>query len=212
MKFPRSLSAAIALAALVASSRTLAAEPVRLFDGKSFAGWDGDTNRTWQIRDGAVVGGSLTTTVPRNEFLANTGSYTNFVLRLQFKITGTEGFVNGGVQIRSQRVPNDSEMIGYQADIGEGWFGAIYDESRRNKVMAKPAEADVKKAVKPGAWNDYEIRAEGRRVVLKINGVQMVDYTEADAAIPQFGRIGLQVHGGGKTEISYRNITLEPLP
>jgi hypothetical protein len=212
MKFPRSLSAAIALAALVTSSRTLAAGPVPLFDGKSFAGWDGDTNRTWQIRDGAVVGGSLTTTVPRNEFLATTGSFTNFVLRLQFKITGTEGFVNGGVQIRSQRVPNDSEMIGYQADIGEGWFGAIYDESRRNKVMAKPAEADVKKAVKPGAWNDYEIRAEGRRVVLKINGVQMVDYTEADATIPQVGRIGLQVHGGGKTEISYRNITLEPLP
>jgi hypothetical protein len=212
MKFPRSLSAAIALASLVASSRTVAAEPVPLFDGKSFAGWDGDTNRTWQIREGAVVGGSLTTTVPRNEFLATTGSFTNFVLRLQFKITGTEGFVNGGVQIRSQRVPNDSEMIGYQADIGEGWFGAIYDESRRNKVMAKPAEADVKKAVKPGAWNDYEIRAEGRRVVLKINGVQMVDYTEADATIPQVGRIGLQVHGGGKTEISYRNITLEPLP
>lgn len=212
MKIPWWHCLVVVLALFGSPARLLAAEPVRLFDGKSFAGWDGDTNRTWQIRDGALVGGSLTTTVPRNEFLATTGSYTNFVLRLQFKITGTEGFVNGGVQIRSQRVPNDSEMIGYQADIGEGWFGAIYDESRRNKVMAKPAEADVKKAVKPGAWNDYEIRAEGRRVVLKINGVKMVDYTEADAAIPQFGRIGLQVHGGGKTEISYRNLTLEVLP
>jgi hypothetical protein len=48
--------------------------------------------------------------------------------------------------------------------------------------------------------------------VLKINGVQMVDYTEADTVIPQVGRIGLQVHGGGKTEISYRNLTLEALP
>lgn len=189
-----------------------AAEPVQLFDGKSFAGWDGDTNKTWRVRDGAFVGGSLNATVPRNEFLATTKSYTNFVLRLKFKLVGTEGFVNGGVQIRSQRVPNDSEMIGYQADVGEGWFGAIYDESRRNKVMAKPNEADVKKAVKLGDWNDYEIRAEGRRVVLKINGVQMVDYTEADPAIPQFGRIGLQVHGGGKTEISYKDLTVEELP
>lgn len=191
---------------------TVAAEPVRLFDGTSFQGWEGDTNRTWRIRDGALVGGSLTTTVPRNEFLATTTAYTNFVLRLKFKLVGSEGFVNAGVQIRSQRVPNDSEMIGYQADIGEGWFGAIYDESRRNKVLAKPAEADVKKAVKPGEWNDYEIRAEGRRVVLKINGVQMVDYTEPDAAIPQFGRLGLQVHGGGKAEVSYKDLTLEPLP
>ncbi len=190
----------------------LGAEPVRLFDGKSFAGWDGDTNRTWQVRSGALVGGSLKDTVPRNEFLASTQSYTNFVLRLKFKLVGTEGFVNAGVQIRSQRVPNDSEMIGYQADIGAGWFGAIYDESRRNQVLAKPAEADVKKAVKVGDWNDYEIRAEGRRVVLKINGIQMVDYTEADAAIPQFGRLGLQVHGGGKSEISYRDLTLEVLP
>ncbi len=199
------------LGAVALAFNAVAADPIRLFDGASFQGWDGDTNSTWRIRDGALVGGSLKTTVPRNEFLATAATYTNFALRLKFKLTGSEGFVNGGVQIRSQRVPNDSEMIGYQADIGEGWFGAIYDESRRNKVMAKPAEADVKKAVKPGEWNDYEIRAEGRRVVLKINGVQMVDYTEADAAIPQFGRIGLQVHGGGKTEISYKDLTLEPL-
>jgi hypothetical protein len=79
-------------------------------------------------------------------------------------------------------------------------------------VMAKPAEADVKRAVKPGAWNDYEIRAEGRRVVLKINGVQMVDYTEADESIVQAGRIGLQVHGGGKALVSFKDITIEELP
>jgi len=200
------------LSALVGASTLAAAEPIRLFDGTSFRGWDGDTNQTWRVRDGALVGGSLTTMVPRNEFLATTAAYTNFVLRLKFKLVGSEGFVNAGVQIRSQRVPNDSEMVGYQADIGEGWFGAIYDESRRNTVLAKPAEADVKKAVKPGEWNDYEIRAEGRRVILKINGVQMVDYTEANAAIPQFGRIGLQVHGGGKAEISYKDLALEPLP
>lgn len=191
---------------------TVAAEPKPLFDGKSFAGWDGDTTNTWRIKDGLIVGGSLEKTVPQNEFVATTKSFTNFVLRLKFKLEGTEGFVNSGVQIRSQRIPNHNEMIGYQADIGEGWFGAIYDESRRNKVMAKPAEADVKRAVKPGEWNDYEIRAEGRRVVLKINGVQMVDYTEADESIVQSGRLGLQVHGGGKALVSFKDITIEELP
>ena len=64
----------------------------------------------------------------------------------------------------------------------------------------------------PGEWNRYEVRCEGRRIVLKINGVQTVDYTEADATIPQWGRIGLQVHGGGVTEASYRAITIEELP
>lgn len=204
----RFLCLAIASLACLAT----AAEPLTLFDGRTFAGWEGDTNLTWRIREGALVGGSLTQKVPRNEFLATTRSFTNFVLRLQFKLLGTEGFVNAGVQFRSERIPNNHEMIGYQADIGEGWHGCLYDESRRNKVLAKPAEADVKRALKPGEWNDYEIRAEGRRVALKLNGELMVDYTEPDVALAQFGRIGLQIHGDGKAEVSYRRITVEELP
>lgn len=192
----------------------LGAGPRSLFDGHTFAGWEGDTVKLWRIdhERGEIVGGDLKSKVPHNDFLATTREYTNFVLRLRFKLTGTEGFVNSGVQYRSQRVPNDHEMKGYQADIGEGWYGCIYDESRRNKVMVRPTEADVKKAVRPGEWNEYEIRAEGRRVVLKINGILMVDYTEADETIPQSGRLGLQVHGGGKTEVRFRDITLEELP
>ncbi len=192
--------------------RMLAADPVPLFDGKSLKGWDGDTHKTWRIQNGVIQGGSLTTTVPQNEFLATTRSYTNFILRAKFKLEGTEGFVNSGVQFRSQRIPNDPEMIGYQADLGDGWWGALYDESRRNKVLAKPADADLGKPVKKNDWNDYEIRCEGPRIRLRINGVSTVDYTEPKADIPQHGRIGLQVHGGGKTLVSFKEITLEELP
>lgn len=183
-----------------------------LFDGKTFKGWDGDTNKTWRIEDGMIIGGDGKTKVPQNEFIATTRNYTNYVLRLKFKLTGTDGFVNSGVQYHSQRIPNHNEMKGYQADLGEGWFGAIYDESRRNKVMARPEEADVKKAVKLNEWNDYEVQTQGRRTILKINGVQMVDYTEADESIPQFGRIGLQIHGGGTTEVRFKNVKIEELP
>ena len=189
-----------------------AATPVALFDGKTFTGWDGETNRLWRVEGGEIVGGWLTEKLPRNEFLATKASYTNYVLRLKFKLTGTEGFVNSGVQFRSQRMPNDSEMIGYQADIGEGWYGCLYDESRRNKVLAKPDDATVKAAVKLGQWNDYEVRCEGARVVLKLNGIQTVDYTETDPKIPLEGRIGFQVHGGGKTEVRFKDVRLEPLP
>ncbi len=51
------------------------AEPRPLFDGKSFAGWDGDTDKTWRIEDGVIVGGSLEAVVPRNEFLCTLKSY-----------------------------------------------------------------------------------------------------------------------------------------
>lgn len=189
------------------------AQPTSIFDGKTFAGWDGDTNRTWRIVDGALVGGSLDQTIPRNEFLATHNSYTNFVLKLKFKLTGTEGFVNAGVQFRSVRLDNPpNEMRGYQADIGEGWWGALYDESRRNTVLVKPDAAAVQQAIKPGDWNDYLIRCEGPHIRTWINGVPMIDYTEPDTTLPQHGRIGLQIHGGAKAEVSYKDITLEPLP
>lgn len=189
------------------------AQPISLFDGKTFAGWDGDTNRTWRIVDGAFVGGSLEHHIPRNEFLATHDSYTNFVLKLKFKLVGTEGFVNAGVQVRSVRTDDPpNEMRGYQADIGDGWWGALYDESRRNTVLIKPDPAAVEQALKPGDWNEYTIRCEGRRIRTWINGVAMIDYTEPDTSIPQHGRIGLQIHGGAKAEVSYKNISIELLP
>ena len=202
----------LALVACALTGIAALAAPKPLFDGQTFAGWDGDTTNTFRIQDGMIVGGALGRMQPRNEFLATTRSYTNFVLRVKFKLTGTEGFVNSGVQFRSERVPNDSEMKGYQADIGEGWYGSLYDESRRNKLMAKADEAVVKAAVKKGEWNDYELRCEGRHIVIKLNGATTVDYTEADEQIPQSGRFGLQVHGGGKTEVFFKDVVLEKLP
>ena len=200
----------LALAASLVSSFAL---PVPLSDGKSFKGWVGDTSKTWRVEDGAFVGGSLKAKVPQNEFLRTERQYTNFILRVKFKLVGTNGFVNGGVQIRSQpaqKPPN--EMVGYQCDIGEGWWGALYDESRRNKVLVKPDPAAVTKALRPGDWNEYVIRARGKRIQSSINGTLMIDYTEADDSIPQFGMIGLQVHGGGVTEACYKDITIEELP
>src|SRR5256886_888941 len=187
---------------------------VPISDAITFAGWDGDTNKTWRIEDGAFVGGSLKATVPENEFIATTRSFTNFVLRLKFKLTGTEGFINGGVQIRSERTKNPpNEMSGYQVDMGDPeWWGCLYDESRRNKVVAKSDLQAINKVLNRQDWNEYMIRAEGKRIRAWINGVPTVDYTEPDDGIPQFGQIGLQVHGGGKTEAWYKEIRIEELP
>jgi len=190
-----------------------ASEPVSLFDGRSFKGWLGDTNKTWRIEDGALVGGSLKEKVARNEFLRSERPYTNFVLRLKFKLVGVSGFVNAGVQVRSQPAKNPpNEMVGYQCDIGEGWWGALYDESRRKKVLVKPGPEAVAQAVRRNEWNEYLIRCEGKRVRSWINGVPMIDYTEPDDAIEQWGLIGLQIHGGAVAEASYKDISIEELP
>jgi hypothetical protein len=189
--------------------------PVSLADGRSFAGWEGDTSKTWRIVDGAFVGGSLAAKVPRNEFLATGRNFTNFVLRLEFKLEGdpAKGMVNSGVQFHSQRIPDNHEMSGYQADLGDpGWWGSLYDESRRNKTLAPSDMASLGPALKRGDWNVYEIRAENGHIRTWINGAAGIDYREADPAIPQWGRIALQIHSGGPALVSFRNIVLEELP
>lgn len=202
----------ILVAVVTAVAAQTSREGTSLFDGKTLGGWEGDTAGTWRVEDGAITGGSLSENVPRNEFLCTTRSYGNFVLRLKFKLVGTEGFVNSGVQFRSQRTaapPN--EMIGYQADLGDGYWGSLYDESRRNRTLVQGDAKQVKDVLKPNDWNDYEIRAEGPRIRLFLNGRQTVDYTEPDAAIPQSGLIGLQIHGGGKAKVFFKDIVIEEL-
>jgi hypothetical protein len=203
----------ITLFAIISSISLLAqtSRSKRLFDGYSFKGWEGDTLQTWRVENGALVGGSLIKQVPHNEFLATTRSYGNFDLKLKFKLVGT-GFVNAGVQFRSKRL-NDPpyEMSGYQADLGDGYWASLYDESRRNATLVKPDSVTVLKILKSNDWNDYHIRCEGRRIRIWLNEVNTVDFTEKDEKIEQNGLIALQIHGGGKAEASYKDIVITEL-
>ncbi len=200
------------LLVLVHSSFQPETRPQNLFDGKTFRGWQGDTVDTWRIENGALAGGSLKETVRHNNFLSTTRSYNNFDLQLQFKLAGT-GFVNAGVQFRSQRLTNPPyEMSGYQADLGEGYWASLYDESRRNVTLARPDSLIIKKALRPNRWNDYRICCKGNRIQIWLNGTPTVDYTEPDEKIVQLGLIALQIHGGGKAEAFYKNIRITVLP
>ena len=214
----RFLTAGVFVIALFPLSGSAAEPPPRLinahrlFDGKTLAGWEGNT-QLWRVQDGALTGGSYEVTVPRNEFLATTRDFTNFIIQFEIRLTGSNGFINSGFQMRSQRVPNSTEMAGYQCDYGEpNWYGAIYDESRRNQVMSWSDMTTLRPALKLHDWNDYVIRADGLRITTWINGVLGTDYTEADPAISDWGKLGIQVHGGGKAVAQVRNIQIQELP
>jgi hypothetical protein len=181
---------------------------VRIFDGKTLAGWEGRSD-VFRVEDNAIVAGRLTAPTPRNEFLCSLAEYGDFVLRLEFHMPGDK--MNAGVQFRSQRIPNDHEVIGYQADMGDGWWGALYDESRRNTLLARPDDAVIARALTKEGWNQYAIYARERHVRLFINGHLTVDYTEPDTALEQRGRICLQIHSGPPGEVRYRNIEIREL-
>lgn len=182
-----------------------------LFNGTDLAGWDGDPG-VWRVREGTIVGGSLAGN-PRNEFLAMTRRTGNFVLRLEYRLTGTAGFVNGGVQFRSVRIAQPpNEMSGYQADIGAGHSGCLYDESRRKKFLQRAPDDQIRRLERVGEWNRYEIRCSGPRVEISLNGERTVAYVEEDATVEREGLIALQIHGNCKAEIAFRNLVLEELP
>jgi len=120
-------------------------------------GWTVQTGeeRLWRVEGGAIIGGALTKKVPHNTFMTSEKRYGDFELTLQVKVEGKTP--NAGVQIRSERKKGHHEMIGYQADVGPGWWGKLYDESRRNRVMGSWVSEEAAKASKKG-WNDYKIR------------------------------------------------------
>ena len=180
-----------------------------LFDGKSFKGWEGD-EKFFRIEDGAIVAGTLKEKIPRNEFLCTEKKYGDFELRMKVKLVGDGA--NAGIQFRTKRISNPpNEVSVYQADMGEGWWGALYDESRRNKVLKGPTKEEMAKIVKKDDWNDYVIRAEGPHIQLWLNGTKTVDYKEEDDKIDRTGIIAVQIHGGPPSQALYKDIKIKDL-
>jgi len=185
---------------------------VSLFDGKTLTGWEGD-EKGFRVENGAVVGGSLAAKVAHNDFLCSTKEYGDFELRLKAKLVGQGE--NAGVQFRSARIPQHFEVIGYQCDMGlaagKSIWGALYDESRRRKMLVTGDSEKLLKLVKADDFNDLVIRCEGPHVQIWVNGLQTVDYTEAEAGIARRGVIALQIHGGEPAQAEYKNIRIKVL-
>src|SRR5580692_2871707 len=119
-----------------------------LFNGKDLSGWDGDRS-LWKVVDGVIVGDSPG--IKHNQFLVTKDEFGDFELKLEFRLK--DGVGNSGVQFRTKRIPDSTEVSGFQADIGESYWGCLYDESRRNKVLAKPS-ADFDQSLKKDDWNE----------------------------------------------------------
>ncbi len=169
----------------------------QLFNGQDLTGWNGN-RQLWSVENGEIVGKSAG--LKENEFLVSELSAADFKLSLEVKLAGNEG--NSGIQFRSA-ARDDSSVEGFQADVGAGWWGKLYEEHGRGLLWDQSGEAHVKL----GEWNRYEIEAEGTRVRTWINGQLCVDLD--DALGKRRGVFALQLHSGGATEVRFRNVKLE---
>ena len=185
---------------------------VALFDGASFNGWEGDLN-FFRIEDQAIVAGSMEEKIPTNKFLCTERTYGDFELSLSVKFPTTNN--NGGIQIRSERIPDHHEVIGYQVDVGYSGgkpvWASIYDESRRNRFIAEAPADRIHTLLREEGYNDYNIRCKGPSIQVWFNGEQVVDYTEEDTEIAKEGIICVQIHSGPPSEAWYKDLMIREL-
>src|SRR6056297_872518 len=110
--FSMTLAAVVAFGiALDVSADSFEQNATPLFDGKTLAGWEGSPH-WFRVEGDAIVAGRLDQPIPHNEFLCTEKSYGDFELRLEAKLVGDGN--NAGIQFRSRRIPNSSEVSGYQ--------------------------------------------------------------------------------------------------
>jgi len=155
--------------------------------------------------DGTIHG--VGRNLPRNSFLVSREIYADFELEVNLKIEGG----NSGIQIRSQLNDDASKIYGYQIEVDpseRAWSGGLYDEARRGWLDSNEDKPAALKAFLVDDWNHYRIRCEGTRIQSWVNGIPCADYQDdVDAS----GHIGLQVHGGAKTDVWWSGLTITPL-
>ncbi|QDK81758.1 DUF1080 domain-containing protein [Spirosoma sp. KCTC 42546] len=186
---------------------------VSLFDGKTLTGWktvDPAQAALWSVADSMIKSGDGVKKIPENTYLHTLKEYGDFEFRCLFRLHGdpATGMINSGIQYRS--ILEGTKIIGYQADIGNGYWGDLYDEHRREKLVSGDLSI-LKRILKEDGWNSYIIRCKGNRHELYINGVKTCDYIEKDSKIPQKGVIAVQIHSGGVAQVEFRDLTISEL-
>jgi glucose/arabinose dehydrogenase/PKD repeat protein len=176
-----------------------------LFNGHTLEGWK-------QAGPGrfTVVDGELRTEGGMGMLWYRAKELSSYSLKLDWKMTGDD---NSGVFVGfpASDDPWSAVNKGYEiqidaTDAADRTTGAVYGFksaylTARDRVLRPP-----------GQWNHYEIKVQGERLQVFLNGVKINDFTNTDPARSlRDGHIGIQNHGADD-HVSFRDIQLKELP
>ncbi|HUE69786.1 MAG TPA: DUF1080 domain-containing protein [Pirellulaceae bacterium] len=220
----------LVLTGLIATPRTDAADeenwaatvkfpdgekPVKLFDGKSFEGWEGNTGeggtpKYFTIKDGVIIARNEQENAPKvSNYLLTKKPYRNFRLLLEGKLV--ESKMHSGVAIWGKKFEKDGEKNSYQGHLvmfPSDW--GFYDLYRRNSIYRDDGRA---KKADNGGWNKMEILAVGNRIQLAVNGQLVADWSDPKPELCEAGPIGLQLHSNTvPQEVHFRGLILSEDP
>jgi hypothetical protein len=189
---------------------------VSLFDGKTLDGWTEIVKRGPRY---FVTNGCIASSAAAGNDLVTDREFTNFVLRMDFKLTPG---ANNGVGLRTPMEKADLTYVGNEVQILDDddaqyahlepgqYCGSLY------KVFAARRGA----LNKVGEWNHYEITFNGRRIKVELNGKVIVNNNINDVNDPEVlrthpgmlrpsGHIALLGHS---SYVEFRNIFIKELP
>ncbi|MEU0717229.1 ThuA domain-containing protein [Streptomyces lavendulocolor] len=176
-----------------------------LFNGHTLDGWK-------QAGPGrfTVVDGELRTEGGMGMLWYRAKELSSYSLKLDWKMTGDD---NSGVFVGfpASDDPWSAVNKGYEiqidaTDAADRTTGAVYGFKSAN------LKARDRVLRPPGQWNHYEIKVQGERLQVFLNGVKINDFTNTDPARSlRDGHIGIQNHGADD-HVSFRDIQLEELP
>ena len=162
-----------------------------LFDGSDLDNFNplGDAN--WEIVDGVVQADS------GGGFLVTKESYADFHLTLDFWVDEP---ANSGIFVRCADPESVNDRNSYEVNIYDTRGDQTY---RTGGIVHIAAPESV--VMTGGQWNSYDIRVEGSRIVVTLNGLHMVDVEDAQFAA---GPIALQY---GLGVVKFRNVRIREL-
>jgi hypothetical protein len=206
MKTVSALMKALILVALLAVPGFSGDQWVPLFNGQDLKGWRAHGKEKWVVENGVILGEAVT---DKYGYLVTEKTYRNFLLRVKFKCDAKGNY---GVFLRSKITGEGDygpDIVGTQVEVDpSSHTGGIYESGGRQWI-ALPSE-EGERAIKPYEWNDLEIAIQGKHIVTRLNGVQIIDYYDP---APRFfeGVIGLQLHSGGGGKIHWKDIDIMEL-
>jgi hypothetical protein len=188
---------------LLVAQASFAQKKKKLFNGKDLSGWVIYGTEKWYVEDGLLI--SERGPDKGYGYLGTKENFDDFEITLEFK---QEANGNSGVFIRS--TVDGTKVSGWQVEVAPPGSdtGGIYESYGRGWLVKPDPEKD--KALKFGQWNKMKIVVKGDNVTSYLNGVEMVNFSDAKIGEGK-GGVLLQIHDGGGIKVYWRKIVLKKL-